>query len=116
MWWVGGIALSMVISLVAGFSYKSSDDAAVKAEMITVLHDFPDYSQNAAYYEGLVAACHHQAFEAAYHMGGRRRNTALDSKKYLVQISSLMAARASADGHSDVAATLNKFQGMVSSR
>ena len=109
MWWVGGIAISVIISLVLKFSTKSSDDKEVRGAMISLIHEFPDYSENSAYYTKLVDRCHHDAFEAAYSMGGRRTAAKLDVKLYLIQVSSRMASKASADGKASVAATLTTF-------
>jgi hypothetical protein len=113
MWWVGGVVLSLTISLVFKLSNKSSDDKEVRNEMIELVHDFPDYAENSSYYTQLIDRYHHEAFEAAYSLGGRRTAAKIDAKLYLVQISSRMAAKASADGKSSVAKTLTIFnQGM----
>lgn len=109
MWWVGGIAISVIISLVLKFSTKSSDDKEVRGAMIVVTQGFPDYSENSTYYTKLVDRCHHDAFEAAYSMGARRTAAKLDAKLYLIQISSRMASKATADGKSSVAETLTTF-------
>lgn len=110
MWWVGGIAVSVLISLVLKFSTKSSDDKEVRGAMIVVMgNEFADYSENSAYYTKLLDRCHHDAFEAAYSMGGRRTAAKLDVKLYLIQVSSRMASKASADGKASVAATLTTF-------
>jgi hypothetical protein len=109
MWWVGGVVLSLTISLVFKLSNKSTDDKEVRGEMIEVVHDFPDYAENSSYYTQLIDRYHHEAFEAAYSMGGRHTAAKIDAKLYLVQISSRMAAKASADGKSSVAKTLMTF-------
>ncbi len=109
MYWVGGIALSLVVTLAFKMSHKSSDDGQVRREMIEVVQTFPDYAENAGYYTDLVDRYHHQAFEAAYSMGGRRRAATIDAKAYLAQISRRMADKASADGRTSVASTLNTF-------
>lgn len=116
MWWVGGIALSLIISLVVGLSNKSSDDKQVRKEMIEVVQDFPDYSENSSYYIQLVDRYHHEAFEAAYSMSGRRTSAKLDSKLYLIQISSRMANKASSDGKASVAQTLTIFNQWMKSK
>lgn len=109
MWWVGGIVLSLLITGVVKFSGKSSDDKQVRKEMIVFVQNFHDYDQNSSYYTQLVDRYHHEAFEAAYSMGARRTSAKLDVKLYLIQISSRMAAKASADGKSSVAETLSTF-------
>src|SRR5687767_466660 len=68
MWWVGGIGLSLIISLVISLSNKSSDDRQVRKLMIEEVQSFPDYSENSAYYTQLVDRFHKEAFEAAYSM------------------------------------------------
>ncbi len=109
MWWVGGIALSLVITLVIKLSNKSQDDTQVRSEMIQVVHGFPDYADNASYYTELVDRYHHDAFEATYSMGGRHTAADIDANSYLIQISSRMATKASADGKTSVAKTLTTF-------
>lgn len=113
MWWVGGIGLSLIISLVIGLSNKSSDDKLVRKEMIAVIKTFPDYSENSTYYTQLVDRYHKEAFEAAYSMSGRRTSAKLDEKAYLVQISSRMAAKATSDGKASVATTLQTFHAFI---
>ena len=113
MWWVGGIAVSVLISLVLKFSTKSSDDKVVRGAMIALIQEFPDYSENSTYYTKLVDRCHHDAFEAAYSMGGRRTAAKLDVKLDLIQVSSRMASKASADGKASVAATLTTFNQVI---
>ena len=113
MWWVGGIGLSLIISLVIGLSNKSSDDRQVRKEMIEVIQTFPDYSENSAYYTQLVDRYHKEAFEAAYSMSGRRKSAKLDEKVYLAQISSRMAAKAASDGKASVATTLQTFHAFI---
>ncbi|MBA3686477.1 MAG: hypothetical protein H0W72_14745 [Planctomycetes bacterium] len=109
MWWAGGLALSLIISLTIKLANKSTDDAQVRSEMHQVVQDFPNYRDHATYYDGLVERYHHQAFEAAYSMGGKRRAPTLNEKTYLATISSLMADKASADGKSEVATMLTTF-------
>ena len=109
MWWVGGIAVSVIISLVLKFSTKSDDDRQVRKEMIQVVQDFPDYAENSSYYTQLVDRYHKEAFEAAYTMGGRRTSAKIDAKAYLIQISSRMASKAASDGKASVAETLQAF-------
>lgn len=116
MWWVGGIGLSLIISLVIGLSNKSSDDKEARRQMIEVVQDFPDYSENSSYYTQLVDRFHHEAFEAAYSMSGRRKSAKLDGKAYLIQISSRMAAKATADGKATVAATLMVFNAWMKTK
>lgn len=116
MWWVGGIGLSLIISLVIALSNKSDDDKQVRKEMIQVVQTFPDYSENSQYYTQLVDRFHHEAFEAAYSMSGRRKSAKLDVKAYLIQISSRMAAKASADGRSSVAETLQVFNAFIKTK
>lgn len=109
MWWVGGIAASLLLTLGIKLFNKSRDDLEVKQEMIQVVHEFPNYSSNANYYDGLVERYHQQAFAAAYSMGGRHTRAKLDAKLYLVQISGMMANKASSDGKTDVAQALTYF-------
>ena len=109
LWWAGGIGVSLIISLVVKFSNKSSDDTHVREEMFQVVRTFPDYANHAKYYTELVDRYHHEAFEAAYSMGGRRQSAKLDSEAYLTQISQRMASKAAADGNSSVATTLSAF-------
>lgn len=116
MWWVGGLALSMIISLVIGLRNKSEDDVQVKSEMIAVVRQFPDYSSHADYYERLVTSCHKQAFENAYHMSGRRTSASLDVPRYLTVIAGLMADRAQKEGQTDVAQSLRNFRSLVQER
>ncbi|MBA3699834.1 MAG: hypothetical protein H0W78_13380 [Planctomycetes bacterium] len=113
MWWVGGIGLSLIISLVIGLSNKSSDDKQVRKEMIEVIQTFSDYSENSQYYTQLIDRFHKEAFEAAYSMSGRRTSAKLDEKAYLIQISSRMAAKASSDGKASVAETLTIFNQFI---
>jgi hypothetical protein len=116
MWWVGGIGLSLIISLVIGLSNKSSDDKQAREDMIKVTQTFPDYSENSQYYTQLVDRFHKEAFEAAYSMGGRRKSAKLDGKAYLIQISSRMATKAAADGKPTVAETLRVFHAFIKTR
>jgi hypothetical protein len=109
MWWVGGIAVSVIISLVLKFSTKSDDDRLVRKEMIQVVQEFPDYAEHSSYYTQLVDRYHKEAFEAAYTMGGRRTSAKIDAKAYLIQISSRMAVKAASDGKASVAETLQAF-------
>jgi hypothetical protein len=113
MWWAGGIALSIVISLVLKLSHKANDDTEVRGEMIQVVHGFPDYADNSAYYGELVDRYHHDAFDAAYSMGGRRSSASIDAKAYLIQISARMATKAAADGKKSVAETLTRFNTLL---
>ena len=116
MWWVGGIALSLIITLVIKLSNKSTDDTQVRGEMIQVVRQFPDYADNSRYYTELVDRFHHEAFEAAYSMGGRHTAADIDAKAYLVQISGRMATKASTDGNKSVAATLTTFNRLLRSK
>lgn len=113
MWWLGGIGVSMVLTLIFSLSNKSSDDASVRKEMHDVVQAFPNYSGNASYYDALVDRCHHDAFEAAYTMSGRRTRAKLDVGVYLAQISDRMARTASAEGHADIADTLRSFHDRI---
>lgn len=107
--WVGGLVLLGVIGFGMKFYFKSNADADVRQQMIALVHEFDNYSENAAYYDRLVDQYHREAFEAAYDMGSRRRSAKLNAKAYLLQISSRMAAKAEADGKADVAASLEGF-------
>ena len=109
MWWVGAIVVSTLISLIFKLSNKSHDDVDVRGQMIDIVHEFPNYSSNAAYYTDLVDRYHHQAFEDAYSMGGRHTGAQLDAKVYLVKISALMARKATSDGKTEIAKTLTVF-------
>ena len=81
MWWVGGAVVSLLITFAFKLSNKSTDDTQVRKEMIQVVHSFPDYSENSSYYNQLVDRYHHDAFEAAYTMGGRRSSGKLDASR-----------------------------------
>lgn len=113
MWWVGGIGLSLIISLVIGLSNKSGDDKQVRMWMIEVIQTFPDYSENSASYTQLVDRYHKEAFEAAYSMSGRRTSAKFDRKSYLVQISSRMAAKAASDGKTSMATNLQLYHAYI---
>lgn len=113
VWWVGGIAVSIIISLVISLNNKSHDNADVQKEMIDVVQTFPDYATHADYYKKLVQQCHQAAFEATYTMSRRRQSAKLDVEKYVQIISEAMAKQAQQDGEKEVANTLLLFNARV---
>jgi hypothetical protein len=107
--WIGVTLAGFVLLFVVKLFNKSRDDQDVKAEMIKVVHHFPNYSQYGSYYDELVERCHAEAFEAAYSLGGRHEAASLDAKIYLINISSRMAGIAQREGKQDVADLLWEF-------
>ena len=106
--------LWLVLLIPIGFGLrmctKADDDKAVRSEMLDVVRQFPDYPGNSSYYQALVSHNHQQAFENAYTLGGHHQSNSLDAKRYLIDISSLMAAEAERDGKREIAESLRAVQ------
>lgn len=85
---------------------KSDDDKKMLALVQKDIESLPDYAQHKDYYQKLVKACHSQAFEKAYKIGGRREANSMDEKLYYRELLRAMADKAKDDGEKDVAAML----------
>jgi hypothetical protein len=103
-YWIGGIAVSLLISAIVAFGRKSGDDTDVKGQMMDIVATYEGYGANRDYYARLVDRAHPSVFEATYAVG-RRRNQ-FSAQQYYEQMVVKMVELARSDGRTEIASQI----------
>lgn len=109
---IGGVVAVLFLTFGLRLCNKSGDDSRIKSEMQAVLHDIPNYQARASDYERMLDRFHHDAFEQAYSLGGRRKSNTFDDKRYIHLICARMAEDASSRGDNESANYLRVLEAL----
>jgi hypothetical protein len=111
----GILVFAVLVAVFIGWKMydKRKASAAVREQSVQLLHSFPKYDENKAYYDGAFDELHGEAFDQAYKMGGRRTSASFDERTYLAVLVALYQRKAKADGKAELADDLELHRAVL---
>lgn len=109
----GGVLLAVVIISVgvySRFNRKNEAEGEVHGQMQEMISKLPEYPANREYLDELLKREHHNAFEAAFTMGGRRTRSKFDWNKYTTTLMDRMCGQCAKDKKKELAVSLRSLE------
>jgi hypothetical protein len=107
------IVIGLIVGIGAaiyGFHKKDSAGTEVLERSREMIAQADIYKGNETTFDALLEAAHADAFDHAYHMGGRHTPDRFDEEQYESELFSVMIRQAAGDGQAKIAESLQRLQ------
>lgn len=110
-----GVLVLVVIAVAVYFTMarQREDSRTAREQARELLIVVDGYTQDRAYYDGLLDRAHPAAFEESYESGGRRRAAKFDGPRYISMVFARMIREARQDGREDAAKSLDAARALL---